>query len=240
VVIALWRQLDYRTKQLMPWAEMAKGPAIPDKSILLDYVSPFLTTAMYRSFRNRHFVVFLTITVFITTKMIMIASTSLLVLQNVLVHSIPTQLLVENVFRASDLGNQGTGQSPPALVMHGIQKYNLPFPTGTTSEYTFQSFRATADSSASASAILNGTVDYFTADIDCEVEDISYSLGIRPWSDRNPEFHNTSISTTTCHVANAYMSAVFGSYSDGPQSARYYALAQPVKCTDRDSGSEGA
>jgi Protein of unknown function (DUF3433) len=220
VVVALWRQLDYRTKQLMPWAEMAKGPAIPDKSIMLDYVSPFLTTAMYRSFRNRHFVVFLTITVFIALKMIMIASTSLLILKNVVVRSVPTQLLVANVF---DSGNQSHRQSRAGLVVQGIQKYNLPFPTGTTSEYAFQYFRATADSSASASAILNGTVEYFTADIDCEVADRTYSLGNTLLNPEYPGIYKTSISTTTCHVDNAYMSTVPGSDSAGPQSGGYYA-----------------
>jgi Protein of unknown function (DUF3433) len=238
VVVALWRQLDYRAKQLMPWAEMAKGPATPDKSVMLDYVSTFLTTAMYRSLRNRHFVVFITITVFITLKTIMIASTSLLVLQNVLVDSMPTQLLVENVFRASDLimSNGSTGQNRAAIIVNGIQNYNMSFPVGTTNEYTFQSFRATANSSASASAVLNGTVEYFTADIDCEIGDVSYSPSYTFWNIDDLPFHNVSVSTTTCEFDNNHMSLSL----PRSNSAVYAALMQPVNCTERDSGSNGS
>jgi Protein of unknown function (DUF3433) len=243
LLAALWRKLDYEVKRLMPWAEMAKGPTIADKSLLLDYVSPTLPTAMYRSLRNRHFVVFTSIMVFIVMKIIMIFSTGLLVLENALVDAIPTKLLVANVFNASNFGDRNTGQSSLALAVYGVQKYNLPFPAGTTSEYTFQSFKPTKDSPASPSAILNGTVEYFAADLDCELADASYRRArasstefqydneVRLQNIRNYTEFGFSVSTTNCNVNN--------NSSFTAPSAGFVALVQPVNCSDTKSSRDG-
>lgn len=245
VVAALWRQLDYHAKWVMPWAEMAKGPTTPEKSVLLDYISPLLLIAMYRSLRNGHFVVSTSITVFIAIKVIAVFSTGLFVLQNVLVNAVPTNLLVANVFDPGNFGNWSTSQRRAALTVHGIQKSNLPFPKGTTTEYAFQSFEAAADSPASTSAILNGTVEYFTADIDCEVGDLSYTVEhyvslVGSASYTNNSNYNVSISATNCHVNNAYLDRLFSGTIANNSSAGYYALAQRVYCTDGGSGRDDA
>jgi Protein of unknown function (DUF3433) len=218
---------------------MAQGPAIPDKSVMLDYLSPTLPSAMYRSLKNRHFVVFGTITVFIAIKIIMIVSTGLLLLENVLGNAIPTKLLVANEFDASKFSNSSTARSHAALTVHGILENNLPFPIGTTSDYAFQSFESTANSSASPSAILNGTVDYFTADIDCEVGDVSHTVALWPIDHLYEVYYNTSLPTATCLVSSVPMQASFSSSEATNQSAGYSALLQPVNCTGADSGRGG-
>lgn len=47
---------------LMPWRELQKGPASAQKTLLLDYVSPIIPTALWDAFKNRHWAVVLSIT----------------------------------------------------------------------------------------------------------------------------------------------------------------------------------
>ncbi|KAK1701806.1 uncharacterized protein BDZ83DRAFT_645528, partial [Colletotrichum acutatum] len=56
VITGLWRQVDYHSKMHQPWQQMAKGPTPASKSILLDYISPILSTGLFRSFRNGHWI----------------------------------------------------------------------------------------------------------------------------------------------------------------------------------------
>jgi len=54
VVTALWRQVDYASRFLMPWQELRRGPTPAQKSILLDYISPLVPTIFWNAIRNRH------------------------------------------------------------------------------------------------------------------------------------------------------------------------------------------
>ena len=54
VVAALWRQIDFYCKELAPWEEMRKGPAAARVSLLLDYTSPIIPSALYEAFKNKH------------------------------------------------------------------------------------------------------------------------------------------------------------------------------------------
>lgn len=57
VVGALWKQVDHQNKILMPWKELQQGPAPVSKTLLLDYISPILPTALWASIKNRHWAV---------------------------------------------------------------------------------------------------------------------------------------------------------------------------------------
>lgn len=78
LLISIWRQLDYQIKVLIPWKELRKGSAPANKSILLDYTSPFQVVAFVRATWNGHVAVILTILGFVTLKVITVASTGLL------------------------------------------------------------------------------------------------------------------------------------------------------------------
>lgn len=47
LVISYWRLVDYHTKALSPWAELANGPSPTDRTLFLDYVSALLQTAFW-------------------------------------------------------------------------------------------------------------------------------------------------------------------------------------------------
>lgn len=43
----------------MPWSEMAKFPATPEKSVFVDYITPSLPLVFIRAVKNRHWPVVL-------------------------------------------------------------------------------------------------------------------------------------------------------------------------------------
>ncbi|EXF75646.1 hypothetical protein CFIO01_04579 [Colletotrichum fioriniae PJ7] len=78
-ITGLWRQVDYHSKMHQPWQQMAKGPSPASKSLLLDYVSPILSTGLVRSFRNRHWIAAAAMTGSAVLKMATLLSTTLMV-----------------------------------------------------------------------------------------------------------------------------------------------------------------
>lgn len=81
VVIAFWRQLEYRIKNQAAWKQIAQGPSPAAVSVLLDYPSPIVPSAFWQSLRNSHWDVALSISVFAILKLAVVFSTGLLSLQ---------------------------------------------------------------------------------------------------------------------------------------------------------------
>ncbi|KAK1512502.1 uncharacterized protein CCOS01_14742 [Colletotrichum costaricense] len=78
-ITGLWRQVDYHSKMHQPWQQMARGPSPGPKSLLLDYVSPILSTGLVRSFRNGHWIAAATMTGSAVLKLATLLSTTLMV-----------------------------------------------------------------------------------------------------------------------------------------------------------------
>jgi hypothetical protein len=174
-VAVFWRQVDYRAKEIMPWAGMAQGPTHPEKSLLLDYVSPMQVVSLWCAAKHRHWVIILTISVFISIKVLTIISTGLLVLESPMIQANPTTLVANTTFDAATFGKGSKVDSGPKYTVYGHHPYNLPYPAGTTDKYAFQSITTPKDSLVQSKVILNATVDYFAADMDCEVGYVSYT-----------------------------------------------------------------
>jgi hypothetical protein len=174
-VAVFWRQVDYRAKEIMPWAGMAQGPTHPEKSLLLDYVSPMQVVSLWCAAKHRHWVIILTISVFISIKVLTIISTGLLVLESPMIQANPTTLVANTTFDTATFGNGSKVDSGPKYTVYGHHPYNLPYPAGTTDKYAFQSITTPKDSLVQSKVILNATVDYFAADMDCEVGYVSYT-----------------------------------------------------------------
>jgi hypothetical protein len=100
-VAVFWRQVDYRAKEIMPWAGMAQGPTHPEKSLLLDYVSPMQVVSLWCAAKHRHWVIIWTISVFISIKVLTIISTGLLVLESPMIQANPTTLVANTTFDAA-------------------------------------------------------------------------------------------------------------------------------------------
>lgn len=80
IILSFWRRIDYYYKSLQPWLELRAGPASANRSVLLDYISPFQGISVMQAMKNRHYSVAATIFSFFLLKLLILISTTLFVL----------------------------------------------------------------------------------------------------------------------------------------------------------------
>lgn len=127
----LWGQVEYRAKQVMPWAVLRTSPTKASETLFIDYVSINQISALRISFRAGHIPVALSVIGSLLIKLVIIMSTSLLILQeqpwtirNVPVNS--TEIFSSNVRFEDD-----------AVTLWdtvGLSLYNAPYPPGTSTQ----------------------------------------------------------------------------------------------------------
>ncbi|KAK5046424.1 hypothetical protein LTR84_008227 [Exophiala bonariae] len=150
LVTAYWRLVDYNCKALTPWAELAKGPIDARRSLLLDYVSPFLGFTVITSATRGHWAVSLTGAGFLLSKLVTIASTGLFFPS--LVPSVPTNIRFSQITRFDNVtGFQDPGPWPFYTAYATLEKA-YPLSEGADRSLVYESYRPLNDSSAS-----NGT-----------------------------------------------------------------------------------
>lgn len=166
IVGAFWSQVEYRVKQVKPWQILKQGPANADESVLLDYVSPWNILAIFKSLKAGHHIVTITILNTLLLRLLIVFSTGLLLLQDVVVQNIPAQLVATDQFDHNEF-NASSVDATPTLTVSGISLLDLNFPPGTSSDYAYQSFNL-SNTMDSANTTMIGSVNTFTADLQCE------------------------------------------------------------------------
>jgi Protein of unknown function (DUF3433) len=159
-------QVEYRFKQLTPWQALRHGPVEAARSLLLDYVSPWNVVAFFKPIEAGHHFVTITIWATLLIKLVIVFSTGLLVLNDVMIQNIPADFIATDRFDSSnfDLSEiDGTAASTVA----GTSLFNLSYPLGTTVGQAYQSFN-TSSSVPNITSTLIGLVESFTADLECE------------------------------------------------------------------------
>jgi hypothetical protein len=233
-----WRQVDYAAKSLQPWAEMAKGPATADRSLLLDYVTPFQAVALTRAVRNRHFVVASTITVFFLSKVLTIVSTGLFSLDQVNRNSTAVTMQLHNSFTGDNFKHAASVDSRAAYTVYGVQSLNLSYPLGTTAQYAIQLFTP-QEQNLSGIVGYTAVADVFSTELDCESEGhVMYTNAsdfdpvTGGFSENTPvsQYFNTSVTTSDCQIHNAHLDAPSW-YGNGTYFG-YYGLMQNVTCSN--------
>ena len=233
-----WRQVDYAAKSLQPWAEMAKGPATADKSLLLDYVTPFQAVALTRAVRNRHFMVASTITVFFLLKVLTIVSTGLFSLDQVNRNSAEVAMQLNTSFTGDNFKHAASVDSRAAYTIYGVQSLNLSYPLGTTAQYAIQLF-VPQEHNLSGIVSYTAIADVFSANLDCETgghvsytnaSDLDTATG--GFSEITPvsSYYNTSVTTSDCQIHNAHLDAP--SWFGNGTYFGYYGLMQNVTCSN--------
>ncbi|KAB8259372.1 hypothetical protein BDV32DRAFT_59412 [Aspergillus pseudonomiae] len=167
IVAGIWGQVEYRTKQLMPWKLMGQTPRPASQSLLLDYVSDWNVVTLFRALKHCHWVVAIAVLGTLLLKLLTVASTGLFMLQNVRVSDVDTKLTAEATFSGTGYGSAKV-DSNAALTVVGNKFLNLPYPVGTTDKYAFVPFHG-SDTPSASNTILSGTVDMFSTDLSCEV-----------------------------------------------------------------------
>jgi hypothetical protein len=214
----------------MPWAEMARSPAPAQKSVLLDYTSPWLLIAFVKACKNRHFVITSTICGFFLIKVMMVVSTGLLVLQDFHVVGLPMQL------SASDKVDDGTFDGGmnvdyrPFYTVFGIQQLGLSYPFGTTDKYACQTFNSTTETFPNST--LTATVDCFSADLEFETARVEYSLN---WTTLGlvHGLFSLNVTSPSCRIVSAPLNTPSNMAMQKPALAAegYYGQYQLANCS---------
>lgn len=150
IVAGVWGQVEYRTKQLMPWKLMGQTPRPASQSLLLDYVSDWNVVTLFRALKHCHWVVAIAVLGTLLLKLLTVASTGLFMLQNVHVSNVHTELTAEATFSGTGY-NSADVDSNAALTVVGNKFLNLPYPVGTTDKYAFAPFHGSNTPSGKSS-----------------------------------------------------------------------------------------
>ena len=207
-IAALWGRAEYQSKLVAPWVRMSKlnNNMMPNhegngsssdckKTLMLDYFSDVQIWAIVKAFHNRDFAVFITTTVSIIIKILIVISTGLISLSLTKVTFEPHPMVVQDRFMTNgDAANESLRQRTnlPNLLMHGLLVGELGLPNeGVFDGFAFQSAEAIVSSGSSDSPMhsqMEGgdwtskvTVDGFQSFLDCElVTDIKFKESFHP------------------------------------------------------------
>ncbi|KAL1633635.1 hypothetical protein SLS56_002783 [Neofusicoccum ribis] len=226
-IAALWAQVEYRSKQLMPWNALQRAPQRAENSLLLDYVDPMNVVSLFHSARKSHFFVTVAIAGALTAQLMVVLSSGLFEAVSVIVVKDDAALMTTEVFTGL---YHNTITSKPATVTYGRLLYNLSYPLGTTQDYAYQLFntshckftapfppniRIQAYTTALASVEnMTATVDVFSADLDCSRAAVD---GVSPgyFSGANENTLIDSIDFTVSTDSDAAVVSVSSDEQDG-------------------------
>lgn len=102
-ILSFWRRVEYYYKSSQPWRELqaCAEPAPPERSLLLDYITPFQGTSIVRAMKNGHHSVAAAIFCFFLLKLIILVSTTLFAVTPTL-HAESLAIQYQNRFDAAD------------------------------------------------------------------------------------------------------------------------------------------
>ena len=224
-----WRQVNYAAKSSQPWVEMANGPSRADRSLLLDYITPFQIFAIGRAIRNRHFLVVATIVVFFLLKVVTIISTGMLGLEILQISSTPKTIFLNSSFSGATFRGGLFVDSRPAYAVDGIQSYNLSYPAGTTDEYAVELFYPEEHDGVST---FTAPVNVFSASLSCQSGYLTYTVSYDEDVEIAPEaeYYNVSVLLSDCQIHNAHLDAP--DWTSPGYHTGYYAQFQSVTCSN--------
>src|SRR5271154_5726496 len=170
VIIAFWRQVDYRCKVQAPWIEMHRGFASAKNTVLLDYVSPMLPSAMCQSLKNKHFEVSASIAVFALLKVAVLFSTGLLGFHNATLNRQDVLLLLDKGGEpnASSLSMQY------AMSYYGATEKGLEWPPRTGPTAAFQEL--SPENNLPSGSKVTAEVLAFFPWLNCETATVNYTF----------------------------------------------------------------
>ncbi|KAJ5938925.1 hypothetical protein N7466_002059 [Penicillium verhagenii] len=210
IVAALWARVEFQVKQSAPWQAMFERPEVPEKSVLLDYVSGMQPVAMWKAMGNKHFAVAAGIACSLLLRLLIIVSTALFSLEEVQVSKSNVPILLQGNFNTLSVSDLSTAFSNPFNTLNGILFENVAYMDGTTANLTFPTFSApTLSNDSTITANVTGLV----SDLDCET---AY-LDIKLWQlqtvwvgSKSPggtyQLEDNVLSSPSCKISNVTIS----------------------------------
>ncbi|KAI1429621.1 hypothetical protein F5Y12DRAFT_796543 [Xylaria sp. FL1777] len=237
-VAAVWARTEYQSKLVAPWIRLwenrrSKRTATASRTLLLDYVSQFSIFATVNSFRNRDFVVFITLMVSIIIKVLIVLSSGLISLEltNVTRDSYP--MILESKFIDSNARLNTTGNLA-WYMMTGLASRTLTLPEGISSEYAFQSVQTDLPNTVLETRV---TADGLRSSLQCDAVNLTL-VEAQPLN-RHHSINslNVTISSPNCSVTQMGIPGVAQSDILG-DNFTLFARFEQVQC-DRVEGNNG-
>ncbi|KAI1757894.1 hypothetical protein F4782DRAFT_544286 [Xylaria castorea] len=229
----LWARVEYNAKTIAPWLQLSSGPKDADRTVLLDYISPFPTTTVFQALRYKDFYVMAAVLVTIILRVLIVLSTSLITLVPVRIelHEVPVKL--QHTFRTTVLEGWPLPESafnPPdsvkAQVYMGLINGEHPYPVGLTESLAYQDF--TMDLKGAES--LTVAVDAFSGMLECkESNHIRLLPGTRITSS---SYYSQTVETENCTY---FLNFTFPEHSSRTQ---YYGRVLLSSCDENAMGND--
>jgi hypothetical protein len=194
--------IELKVKQSMPWHELANGPASAEKTIMLEYMSRTIFGNVWRSMKNRHWAVLMTIIGHLILLLMVVFATGLFTLES-------TQVTEEGVrFAYNRFDTTATNYSnlnpSPALLNFAIRTHNLSYPKGTTEDILLPQFEPVEIFPEDTT--FQSEVSGLKVDMECEhihIKNSSIQDDILPWFLVQTRYFFANISTPTCNITNS-------------------------------------
>jgi hypothetical protein len=197
---AIWRVIDLKVKETMPWHELSNGPSPAGTTIFLDYISSAPLPNIWKSFKLRHWATTITVVGQLVLLLMLVFITGLFTLA-------PTLVDEDDVpFARNDINGSAFDvshlDSSSALMSLAIQTQNLSYPIGTSLDTVVPFFAAGPNYPSNSTT--QGFVKGIKVSVDCDVLDLkNASETYLPWySIRAPQFL-VNITTPSCNITNA-------------------------------------
>ncbi|KAJ2981190.1 hypothetical protein NUW58_g6748 [Xylaria curta] len=166
-VAALWARVEYQSKLVAPWLQLQQNAIPTSRTLLLDYISPFSIFSLVNSWRNRDFLVLITLLVSVIIKILIIISSGLISLSLTSVTRDSYPMVLRDRFIDSNARLTTTGNLA-SYILHGLGPRNLTLPEGISKNYAFQSVETYLPRTAETRI----TVDGLTNSLNCEAANI--------------------------------------------------------------------
>ncbi|EGX89769.1 hypothetical protein CCM_08022 [Cordyceps militaris CM01] len=196
-----WRQVDYHIKSLMPWSEMSRFPALAERSVFVDYLTPALPVSFYRAVRNRHWPVVLSSLVYTLLIGTMLFSTGLLMLEDASVSEIRNDIKLKSEFKLassadSKFWNVGPGG---AQLYNAVNFQGLHYPPGTSKDALIPQLQIPANSAGNTN--FSVSVDAMMFDLDCQQLPITNATKTSiSWKSMLAQYFVADVNTTDCSI----------------------------------------
>ena len=224
IVAALWHQVDYQCKIAAPWLHMQTSVSTARKSMLLDYVSPWLPVAIFRAIMGKDWQVAAGGSAYGLLKIVILLSTGLLAVQEagLLKQDEPISL----VWNPNEVPFNGTYDPGPVDVYWGILAANLEYPRGTNAFAAFQTF--SDDTKLPLNATASAEIEGFFPTLKCEAA-TSKLVGPGIFQSRTNQCSTGNWTTSLCQAGSSDCSVLQRSTrTEG--AITYSAIMQPFYC----------
>ncbi|KAJ5945581.1 hypothetical protein N7454_002420 [Penicillium verhagenii] len=245
IVAALWARVEFQVKQIAPWQAMFERPEVPEKSVLLDYVSKMQPVAMWKAMGNKHYTVAAGIACSLLLRLLIIVSTALFSLEEVQVSRSNIPILLQGNFNTLSVSDLSTAFSNPFNALNGILFENVAYMDGTTANLTFPTFSAPT---LSNNSVITANITGLVSDLDCETA----HLDIKLWQlqtvwvgSKSPggtyQLEDNVLSSPSCRISNVTI-AISSDEESGLEvvtvKTPYAARFQSGQCTNSNALGE--